>query len=110
MADLTGGHIGRILCIALDKTKVISCGEDYVCIFLDFSPLSSLLFMMVSCSEYAFGISPPGLIRVLFVCLDINWQFGCTMLLLSYRNTWPVNGMITAKYDEVRNELWPQEL
>ena len=37
VADLTGGHTGRILCIAFDKTKVVSCGEDYVC---NFSPLS----------------------------------------------------------------------
>ncbi|KAF8350396.1 F-box/WD repeat-containing protein 11 [Amanita rubescens] len=29
VADLTGGHTGRILCIAFDKTKVVSCGEDY---------------------------------------------------------------------------------
>jgi len=33
VADLTGGHTGRILCIAFDKTKVVSCGEDYVCVF-----------------------------------------------------------------------------
>ncbi len=31
VADLTGGHTGRILCIAFDKTKVVSCGEDYIC-------------------------------------------------------------------------------
>jgi WD40 repeat protein len=32
VADLAGGHIGRILCVAFDKTKVVSCGEDYVCV------------------------------------------------------------------------------
>ena len=31
VADLAGGHIGRILCVAFDKTKIVSCGEDYVC-------------------------------------------------------------------------------
>lgn len=37
VADLTGGHTGRIFCIAFDHTKIVSCGEDQrICIW-DFS-------------------------------------------------------------------------
>jgi len=37
VADLTGGHIGKIFCVAADRTKVVSCGEDSrICIW-DFS-------------------------------------------------------------------------
>ncbi|KAJ3813248.1 WD40 repeat-like protein [Lentinula aff. lateritia] len=32
VADLSGGHTGRIFCIGFDGTKVVSCGEDQVCI------------------------------------------------------------------------------
>ena len=32
VADLAGGHVGRVLCVAFDKAKVVSCGEDYVCV------------------------------------------------------------------------------
>ncbi|EEB86914.1 hypothetical protein MPER_15967, partial [Moniliophthora perniciosa FA553] len=28
VADLTGGHTGRIFCIGFDCTKIVSCGED----------------------------------------------------------------------------------
>ena len=28
VTDITSGHIGRVLCVAFDK----SCGEDYVCV------------------------------------------------------------------------------
>ncbi|KAJ3776766.1 F-box/WD repeat-containing protein 11 [Lentinula raphanica] len=31
VADLSGGHTGRIFCIGSDCTKVVSCGEDQVC-------------------------------------------------------------------------------
>ncbi|KAJ3745050.1 F-box/WD repeat-containing protein 11 [Lentinula detonsa] len=31
VADLSGGHTGRIFCIGFDCTKVVSCGEDQVC-------------------------------------------------------------------------------
>ncbi|KIL67166.1 hypothetical protein M378DRAFT_74224 [Amanita muscaria Koide BX008] len=34
VADLTGGHVGRIFCIAFDRTKVVSCGEDQrICVW-----------------------------------------------------------------------------
>lgn len=37
VADLTGGHTGRIFCIGFDCTKIVSCGEDQrICIW-DFS-------------------------------------------------------------------------
>ncbi|RDB22174.1 F-box/WD repeat-containing protein pof11 [Hypsizygus marmoreus] len=37
IADLTGGHTARIFCIAFDRTKIVSCGEDQrICIW-DFS-------------------------------------------------------------------------
>ncbi|KAH8823579.1 WD40 repeat-like protein [Flagelloscypha sp. PMI_526] len=37
VADLKGGHTSRIFCIAIDSTKIISCGEDQrICIW-DFS-------------------------------------------------------------------------
>ncbi|KAI1791707.1 WD40 repeat-like protein [Ganoderma leucocontextum] len=37
VADLAGGHTGRIFCIGFDCTKIVSCGEDQrVCIW-DFS-------------------------------------------------------------------------
>ncbi|KAL1748490.1 WD40-repeat-containing domain protein [Schizophyllum fasciatum] len=37
VADLKGGHTGRIFCVAFDPTKIVSCGEDQrICIW-DFS-------------------------------------------------------------------------
>ncbi|KAF8912131.1 WD40 repeat-like protein [Gymnopilus junonius] len=37
VADLTGGHTGRIFCIGFDQNKIVSCGEDQrICIW-DFS-------------------------------------------------------------------------
>ncbi|OAX44591.1 WD40 repeat-like protein [Rhizopogon vinicolor AM-OR11-026] len=37
VADLTGGHAGRIFCVSFDCTKIVSCGEDQrICIW-DFS-------------------------------------------------------------------------
>ncbi|KAJ7143155.1 WD40-repeat-containing domain protein, partial [Mycena crocata] len=37
VADLTGGHTGRIFCIGFDHTKIVSCGEDQrICVW-DFS-------------------------------------------------------------------------
>ncbi|KAF9556007.1 WD40 repeat-like protein [Agrocybe pediades] len=37
VADLTGGHNGRIFCIAFDSKKIVSCGEDQgICVW-DFS-------------------------------------------------------------------------
>ncbi|KAJ3892310.1 F-box/WD repeat-containing protein 11 [Lentinula edodes] len=34
VADLSGGHTGRIFCIGFDGTKVVSCGEDQrICIW-----------------------------------------------------------------------------
>ncbi|KAF8969666.1 F-box/WD repeat-containing protein 11 [Flammula alnicola] len=37
IADLTGGHTGRIFCIGFDSKKIVSCGEDQrICIW-DFS-------------------------------------------------------------------------
>ncbi|CCM04709.1 uncharacterized protein FIBRA_06896 [Fibroporia radiculosa] len=37
IADLTGGHVGRVFCVGLDCTKIVSCGEDQrICIW-DFS-------------------------------------------------------------------------
>ncbi|KAJ4487592.1 WD40 repeat-like protein [Lentinula aciculospora] len=34
VADLSGGHTGRIFCIGFDCTKVVSCGEDQrICIW-----------------------------------------------------------------------------
>ncbi|KAI8982897.1 WD40 repeat-like protein [Trametes punicea] len=37
LADLAGGHTGRIFCVGFDCTKVVSCGEDQrICIW-DFS-------------------------------------------------------------------------
>ncbi|KAF9532902.1 WD40-repeat-containing domain protein [Crepidotus variabilis] len=37
VADLTGGHTGRIFCIGFDSKKIVSCGEDQrICIW-DFS-------------------------------------------------------------------------
>lgn len=33
VGDLTGGHTGRIFCIAFDCTKIVSCGEDQVRFF-----------------------------------------------------------------------------
>ncbi|KAG6817799.1 hypothetical protein H0H87_003207 [Tephrocybe sp. NHM501043] len=37
IADLTGGHTARIFCIAFDRSKIVSCGEDQrICIW-DFS-------------------------------------------------------------------------
>ncbi|OBZ69339.1 F-box/WD repeat-containing protein pof11 [Grifola frondosa] len=37
VADLAGGHTGRIFCVGFDCTKIVSCGEDQrICIW-DFS-------------------------------------------------------------------------
>ncbi|KAH8099641.1 WD40 repeat-like protein [Cristinia sonorae] len=37
VADLAGGHVGRIFCVGFDHSKIISCGEDQrICIW-DFS-------------------------------------------------------------------------
>lgn len=37
VADLSGGHVSRVFCVAIDSTKVVSCGEDQrICIW-DFS-------------------------------------------------------------------------
>ncbi|KAI0807922.1 WD40 repeat-like protein [Fomes fomentarius] len=37
IADLAGGHTGRIFCVGFDYTKIVSCGEDQrICIW-DFS-------------------------------------------------------------------------
>ncbi|KAF5315595.1 hypothetical protein D9611_005053 [Ephemerocybe angulata] len=36
VADLTGGHTGRIFCIAADCTKIVSCGEDQTICIWDF--------------------------------------------------------------------------
>ncbi|KAI0374634.1 WD40 repeat-like protein [Pilatotrama ljubarskyi] len=37
VADLAGGHTGRIFCVGFDYTKIVSCGEDQrICIW-DFS-------------------------------------------------------------------------
>jgi F-box and WD-40 domain protein 1/11 len=34
VGDLTGGHTGKIFCVAADRTKVISCGEDMrICVW-----------------------------------------------------------------------------
>ncbi|KAF9065787.1 WD40-repeat-containing domain protein [Rhodocollybia butyracea] len=34
VADLSGGHTGRIFCIGFDRTKIVSCGEDQrICIW-----------------------------------------------------------------------------
>jgi len=34
LADMTGGHLGRIYCVDFDGTKVVSCGEDQrICIW-----------------------------------------------------------------------------
>jgi len=48
VADLTGGHVGRIFCIAFDRTKVVSCGEDHrVCIW-DFAHGIDTSFIQLS--------------------------------------------------------------
>ncbi|KAF9053005.1 quinon protein alcohol dehydrogenase-like superfamily [Panaeolus papilionaceus] len=45
IADLTGGHTGRILCIGFDSKKIVSCGEDQrICIW-DFSHGIDTTFM-----------------------------------------------------------------
>ncbi|KAG5724718.1 hypothetical protein E4T56_gene17967, partial [Termitomyces sp. T112] len=37
ITDLTGGHTARIFCIGIDRTKIVTCGEDQrICIW-DFS-------------------------------------------------------------------------
>jgi len=37
VADLTGGHTGRIFCVDFDFKKIVSCGEDQrICVW-DFS-------------------------------------------------------------------------
>ncbi|KAF7295670.1 F-box/WD repeat-containing protein 11 [Mycena indigotica] len=37
VADLAGGHSGRIFCVGMDATKIVSCGEDQrICVW-DFS-------------------------------------------------------------------------
>jgi len=34
VADLSGGHTGRIFCVGFDATKIVSCGEDQrICIW-----------------------------------------------------------------------------
>lgn len=34
VADLTGGHTGRIFCVVFDGTKIVSCGEDQrICVW-----------------------------------------------------------------------------
>ncbi|EJD53092.1 WD40 repeat-like protein [Auricularia subglabra TFB-10046 SS5] len=33
IADLTGGHPGRVFCVGFDCTKVVSCGEEQICIW-----------------------------------------------------------------------------
>jgi F-box and WD-40 domain protein 1/11 len=38
VADLRGGHTGKIFCVGADRTKVVSCGEDMrICVW-DFTP------------------------------------------------------------------------
>ncbi|KAI0070953.1 WD40 repeat-like protein [Panus rudis PR-1116 ss-1] len=34
VADLSGGHVSRVFCVAIDGTKVVSCGEDQrICVW-----------------------------------------------------------------------------
>ncbi|KAF8891333.1 WD40-repeat-containing domain protein [Infundibulicybe gibba] len=48
VADLTGGHTGRIFCIGFDRTKIVSCGEDQrICIW-DFSHGIDTSFIQLS--------------------------------------------------------------
>lgn len=48
VADLTGGHTGRIFCIGFDCTKIVSCGEDHrICIW-DFSHGIDTSFLQLS--------------------------------------------------------------
>ncbi|KAI0314658.1 quinon protein alcohol dehydrogenase-like superfamily [Amylostereum chailletii] len=37
VADLAGGHTGRIFCVGFDATKVVSCGEDQKICIWDFA-------------------------------------------------------------------------
>ncbi|PFH51687.1 hypothetical protein AMATHDRAFT_58451 [Amanita thiersii Skay4041] len=37
IADLTGGHVGRVFCVGFDRTKIVSCGEDHSICIWDFS-------------------------------------------------------------------------
>ncbi|KAG2019834.1 F-box/WD repeat-containing protein 11 [Coprinopsis cinerea AmutBmut pab1-1] len=48
VADLAGGHTGRIFCIDFDCTKIVSCGEDQrICVW-DFSHGIDTTFLQLS--------------------------------------------------------------
>ncbi|KAF7329314.1 F-box/WD repeat-containing protein 11 [Mycena kentingensis (nom. inval.)] len=47
VADLAGGHSGRIFCVGMDATKIVSCGEDQrICVW-DFAHGVDTSFMML---------------------------------------------------------------
>ncbi|TFK30305.1 WD40 repeat-like protein [Coprinopsis marcescibilis] len=48
VADLTGGHTGRIFCVDFDRTKIVSCGEDQrICVW-DFAHGIDTSFVQLS--------------------------------------------------------------
>ena len=49
VADLSGGHIGRIFCVGFDGAKVVSCGEDHVSsLFLLFIYLCLFIVIIIA--------------------------------------------------------------
>ncbi|KAJ3760820.1 F-box/WD repeat-containing protein 11, partial [Lentinula raphanica] len=64
VADLSGGHTGRIFCIGSDCTKVVSCGEDQVCASGLLETKLKLIVSLPSASVY--GTLPTELTPVSF--------------------------------------------
>lgn len=53
VADLSGGHIGRIFCVGFDGAKVVSCGEDHVSsLFLLFIYLCLFIIIIIIADMY----------------------------------------------------------
>ncbi|KAJ3840526.1 F-box/WD repeat-containing protein 11, partial [Lentinula raphanica] len=64
VADLSGGHTGRIFCIGSDCSKVVSCGEDQVCASGLLETKLKLIVSLPSASVY--GTLPTELTPVSF--------------------------------------------
>ena len=57
VADLAGGHTGRIFCIGFDCTKVVSCGEDQVSMDTPLKPPTyNRIFKKICIWDLAYGL------------------------------------------------------
>ncbi|KII88226.1 hypothetical protein PLICRDRAFT_110866 [Plicaturopsis crispa FD-325 SS-3] len=58
VADLTGGHTGRIFCVGFDCTKIVSCGEDQVNPSVSSAPCCILTGCVRSVENMCLGFLP----------------------------------------------------